>query len=193
MNKCPYTGVNANREFRAVSRCPTVAVPTEQDGGPGTACGHWDEDCLGDELMTGVTGARTQILSKITIASLQDLGYQVDYSKADPFVFSDIASICTCRPPPPRTLMDMIQGETRQMGLGSSGRSRERPRRLSDAARAAAMAYGRKVLDEQSMSISKGIAKRQSTATVTYVGDQVVSVFMQDGDGIFDVVVRKGD
>jgi len=46
---CRYFGENANREWQALSGC-TRLVPTELQGGGGTACGHWDETCLVDEV-----------------------------------------------------------------------------------------------------------------------------------------------
>ena len=33
----------------------TGTPPVEADGGAGTAGGHWDEECMGNELMTGYT------------------------------------------------------------------------------------------------------------------------------------------
>jgi hypothetical protein len=59
-------------------------VPVETDGGYGTAGGHWDEACMDDELMTGWLDSKMYI-SAITIGSLEDMGYGVDYSTADPF------------------------------------------------------------------------------------------------------------
>ncbi|KAG5192769.1 hypothetical protein JKP88DRAFT_274716 [Tribonema minus] len=59
---------------------------TETDGGPGTACFHWDETQLCSELMTGyLNSGDVNSLSIITIGGLQDIGYQVDYSEADNF------------------------------------------------------------------------------------------------------------
>jgi Leishmanolysin len=187
---CPYYGVNANREYKAVSRCNT-SVPIELDGGSGTQCGHWDEECMRDELMTGFATGPT-ILSRITIGSLQDLGYQVNYSKADPYTFSDLSRACTCRPPRPRqrTLADMAHGETMQFGLGNSGQNRGivRRRRLSDAAYHMAVEYGRTVLAQRATaSQSRAYVGGSETR---YVGDQVISILVLDGTKVYGVVVR---
>jgi hypothetical protein len=56
----------------------------ESDGGSGTRCGHWDEDHYGAELMTGFLN-RDEALSRFTIGSLADLGYEVDYGAADTY------------------------------------------------------------------------------------------------------------
>lgn len=51
----------------------------------------WDNACLRDELMTGfLREGATPILSRITIGSLLDLGYEVDFSEADPFDLFDL-------------------------------------------------------------------------------------------------------
>jgi hypothetical protein len=64
----------------------TDAVPVEDEGGPGTRCGHWDEETFGHELMTGYlnTGVANP-LSRLSVRSLQDLGYTVDAEAADPY------------------------------------------------------------------------------------------------------------
>lgn len=49
----------------------------ETDGGSGTAGGHWDETSYDTELMTGYIDD-PNYLSAMSIASLADLGYEVD-------------------------------------------------------------------------------------------------------------------
>mmetsp|Transcript_9747 Transcript_9747/g.14666 ORF Transcript_9747/g.14666 Transcript_9747/m.14666 type:complete len:299 (+) Transcript_9747:111-1007(+) len=57
----------------------------ESEGGDGTACSHWSEDQLGNELMTGSLNVDSvNPITVITIGAMKDLGYEVDYSKADP-------------------------------------------------------------------------------------------------------------
>ena len=51
----------------------------------GTADAHWRESVLENELMTGFIGPGSSPLSRITIASLADLGYAVDLAAADAF------------------------------------------------------------------------------------------------------------
>jgi len=58
-------------------------VPLENDGGAGTAEGHWREVTFDNELMTGYIDPGDNPLSRLTIAALQDLGYQVNPSTAD--------------------------------------------------------------------------------------------------------------
>jgi len=58
-------------------------VPLENEGGAGTAEGHWREVTFDNELMTGFIDPGDNPLSRLTIAALQDLGYQVNASAAD--------------------------------------------------------------------------------------------------------------
>ena len=62
--------------------------PVEDMGGAGTACSHWRKTIFKTELFTGYVepDGTTQQVSSITIASMADLGFKVDMSKADPFV-----------------------------------------------------------------------------------------------------------
>lgn len=63
-------------------------VPVENTGGPGTADGHWRESVFDTELMTGFIGSGASPLSVVTLASLADVGYGVDFTKADGFALS---------------------------------------------------------------------------------------------------------
>lgn len=53
----------------------TLELPIEGDFGPGTRFGHWDEDALDNELMTGFLNLGENPLSRITAGSMKDLGY----------------------------------------------------------------------------------------------------------------------
>jgi len=86
----------------------------EQDGGGGTACGHFDELQLCNELMTGFTNDGANILSIITIGALQDLGYEVDYGQGQSF------NPNSCPP-------NIIKGSKNTWGKTTNGASIERP------------------------------------------------------------------
>ena len=58
----------------------------EDTGNPGTRLSHWKEDVYDTELMTGYLDSTSQI-SAMTILALQDLGYKVDVTKADTYVW----------------------------------------------------------------------------------------------------------
>lgn len=82
-----FTGMNAMREFgRLTGNSAPVPVPVANTGGQGTRDGHWREIVFGSELMTGFLNPAFNPLSRLTIASLEDLGYAVNYAAADPYV-----------------------------------------------------------------------------------------------------------
>ncbi|PJI92481.1 leishmanolysin [Yoonia maricola] len=80
-----FTGPAAAREFEALMSDDGPFVPIANTGGEGTREGHWRELIFGDELLTGFLSGADRPLSRMSIASFEDLGYQVDYSTADPF------------------------------------------------------------------------------------------------------------
>jgi hypothetical protein len=61
-------------------------TPVENQFGPGSRDGHWRESVFGDELMTSKirAGAYTP-LSRLSIASLADIGYSVNLAAADSY------------------------------------------------------------------------------------------------------------
>ena len=81
-----FTGRNAMREFAALigADAPTP-VPVENSGDPSTHNGHWEEGVFGNELMTGFLEPGLDPISRVTIAALQDIGYQVNLDAANAF------------------------------------------------------------------------------------------------------------
>ena len=79
-----FVGSGAVREWRALGG--SGSVPVENMGGPGTRDGHWRESVFGNELMTGFLNTGFNPLSRMTVASISDLGYRVDLNAADPYV-----------------------------------------------------------------------------------------------------------
>ncbi|MEU4524573.1 leishmanolysin-related zinc metalloendopeptidase [Amycolatopsis sp. NPDC024027] len=79
-----FTGPAAMAEYPKLRGSGDLPrVPVEDAGGPGTRDVHWRERSFGNELMTGLAGHAPNPLSRITAASLGDLGYQVDVDAAD--------------------------------------------------------------------------------------------------------------
>jgi len=81
-----FIGSLATAEYDALTSGNATSVPVENGGGAGTRDAHWRESVFTNELMTGYVGpGRDLPLSRVTVASLADLGYQVDMAAADPF------------------------------------------------------------------------------------------------------------
>ena len=90
-----FTGANALAAFAAITGGPwtgtaptTSPVPVSNNlpaTCPGSRDGHWREPTFGTELMTPFIAGPGNPMSLTTIASVQDLGYVVDLSQADPY------------------------------------------------------------------------------------------------------------
>ena len=88
-----FTGANAVREWQAlggtgkipVENCLDASGATIKDCGSGTREAHWREATFGHELMTGYVNGGTNPMSRVTVGSLADLGYAVDYGAADSY------------------------------------------------------------------------------------------------------------
>ena len=88
-----FVGKNARKEFGKLKKSKAADVPVENTGGPGTADGHWRESVFRNELMSGFIAAPNNPLSRLTVASLLDLGYEVDLSKDEPYKLPDLLAI----------------------------------------------------------------------------------------------------
>ena len=83
-----FTGANALDAFLNFNNgafYTGTPIPVENTGSTGTRDSHWRETVFKGELMTGWLSGTSQPLSRTTVASLLDLGYQVDLARADPF------------------------------------------------------------------------------------------------------------
>jgi hypothetical protein len=65
-------------------------VPVEATGGEGTRDSHWRETVFANELMSGFVESKGNPLSRMTVASLQDLGYRVNLAAAEPYSLPDL-------------------------------------------------------------------------------------------------------
>ena len=81
-----FIGTQASAAFGQLIDQGSTPVPIANTGGPGTREGHWRESVLGNELMTGFLNDGSNPLSALTIASLQDIGYEVNSAAAQDFV-----------------------------------------------------------------------------------------------------------
>ena len=157
--------------------------PIELDGGPGTAGGHFDEVCFGNMLMTGyLNGGVSNPLSKLSIAALDDMGYDVDYSAADPYT---PPSSCCSSGGRVRAL-----GEFPGIGMGRPedgppGLGGKLPPGLSAEGRARAYEYGRLKLQEQ----KETGPKNRIDGDLTFVGDLITSVLFEEDGFIYGVEV----
>ena len=89
-----FLGINAMREFGVLlGTNQATPVPVANQGGPGTADSHWRERTFGRELLTGRINGGINPISRMSIASLADLGYQVDLDAAEPYELPDARAL----------------------------------------------------------------------------------------------------
>ena len=81
-----YVGNQAVQEYNEIFGLNANSIPVENTGGPGTRDSHWRESVFDNELMTGFLDlGQANPLSRVTAASLGDLGYDVNLSAATPY------------------------------------------------------------------------------------------------------------
>jgi hypothetical protein len=82
-----FSGATARSEFAKHGAWYTgVTVPLENARGNGPLDPHWRVSVFGDELMISFVGRGLKSpLSSITLGFFQDIGYNVDFSVADPY------------------------------------------------------------------------------------------------------------
>ena len=68
-------------------------MPVENQGGPGTANSHWRDTVFRNELMTGFVAGPPNPLSRLTAASLKDLGYKVALYKSEPYSLPNLLKL----------------------------------------------------------------------------------------------------
>jgi leishmanolysin len=89
-----FSGTGAIQEYKVLRGAPRRRrVPVENTGGAGTADSHWRETIFRNELMSGFIAAPGNPLSRLTAASLGDLGYQVDLDAAEHYELPDLLAL----------------------------------------------------------------------------------------------------
>ncbi len=116
---CPsnprYSGPSAWSEWNALGG--SGDIPVEQDGGGGTACGHWDEETFNAELMTGYVESGSMPLSRMTVGSLEDMNYSVNKGAADAYSLPSCSPSCNSLSPQG---LDIAKGEVLLEPVGIS-------------------------------------------------------------------------
>lgn len=121
-----FVGTTATAECLAFGGTIACAnsVPVENTGGAGTVNSHWRESTFNAELMTGFVDNGGNPFSRMTIGSLQDLGYQVNMAAFDDYlIFNDALRASTAIRMPRVKWEDMVV----PIGILENGRVRPLP------------------------------------------------------------------
>jgi hypothetical protein len=84
-----YNGAAAREHFSGIGGLTYtgLGVPVENVGAAGTRDAHWRRTIFANELMQGFAQPGGMPMSRVTVASLADLGYTVSLNGADSFSF----------------------------------------------------------------------------------------------------------
>jgi len=90
-----FSGKTAMKEYRKLrgAGAGSKRVPLENTGGPGTADSHWRETIFRNELMSGFIADPGNPLSRVTVGSLQDIGYVVNLDAAEPYGLPNLVEL----------------------------------------------------------------------------------------------------
>jgi len=81
-----FVGANATAAYNAIFGTNATSVPVEGTPSPaGSRDSHWRESVFGNELMTPYIAGSVNPISRVTVASLADLGYTVNLNSSDTF------------------------------------------------------------------------------------------------------------
>ena len=81
-----FLGSRATAEYNTLFGTSASGVPVEgTPAAEGTRDGHWSESLFGNELMTGYISGTPNLISRITVGSLADIGYTVNMAAADAY------------------------------------------------------------------------------------------------------------
>lgn len=173
---CFYTGEKANAEYQALSGCSS--------GIPISECSHWDDACFGREFMTA-TLESNPVISRISIGALEDLGYQVDYSAADPYSRFDLDFSCRCN----RRLGE--DGDDEPFHETEHASRQRRLQVLSEEGYQYAYNYGVALLEEEALVVAELTGRLDIPEGITIVADKLVYILYRENGQVYHVLVRR--
>lgn len=151
------SGTNAVAKWNEIG-C-SGPLPVDSDGT------QWKDACLGDEIMTSQGTPARERLSKITVGSLADMGYTVDYDAADPFSRANLGNDCGISCPSFR----------RQLSEGP------KHRKLSKEGLVSAQKYAKRALSARQLNED---IRASLPEGVRYVGGDRMHVIVKEGDSL---------
>ena len=87
-----FTGAGAMEEYRVLRGAEDLR-PVANEGGAGSRDSHWREFVFRNELMSPTIASAGNPMSRMSVASLGDLGYQIDLAAADAYALPDLLAL----------------------------------------------------------------------------------------------------
>jgi hypothetical protein len=135
--------------------------------------------CLKDEVLTYTLGAKK--ISRITLGALEDLGYAVNYTTADPYGPSDIGTCAGCNGK--RKLKGQVFSETKKSTSSC----------YSGIVHKRAVRHGRKMLRDVHDHHLEQTKHKPTHEDIKFTGNHRVTVMYQHEDGTLCSVVVPAD
>jgi len=186
---CPYAiNSKATQEYQLLSGCTGRPVPVEMSYQSGSNCGHWQEACFGSEIMTPSANSELPV-SRLTIAALEDVGYQVNYNEAEPFNASKMSSSCLCSNNIRRRKLNEASSFLEDVAAtpASLSSSSSSSRMLSEEGRAMATKYGKDILATREENSSNSLFPLPDN--VGYIGSDIIYVMYEEHGTLHSVLV----
>jgi hypothetical protein len=97
-----FKGAAAMKEYGKLKGVNSAPVPVEAKGGEGTRDSHWRDSVFANELMTGWVSTPPNPMSRMTVASLADMGYVVNLDLAEKYSLPNHLMMAEAGAPPKR-------------------------------------------------------------------------------------------
>lgn len=133
----------------------------------------------------------TNLLSRITVAKFEDIGYEVDYTNVDEYTSDNINATCRCTQ---QRELSTVHDTTPQSFVFEQ----RKPRQLSNEKFKSAISYGKRKLAEAKEQYEITLAHHggsdftgnDDTDGQKFVGDQAITVLVIEEGEIHSIVVR---
>ena len=177
---CHYYGPAGTAKYQDLGGCGGTMLTDK-------GCAHWSETCFQTEVMTPFVNSGSNPLSPMTIGSLADLGYEVDYAMADPFTVNDLNSTA------PGCVCPSNGYETNMSPRNSDKVPFVDEKVFSNELREYAVSAGLSILEEANGLEADGLEGRPLVGVggPTFVGNRAVSVIVEQNHQIGVIVVRR--
>ena len=184
LDGCTYKAdTEAAKVFQDITSCPATQTVELEDSVYAdisvSKCGHWSNECFNEKLLMNANPGGAAKFSKITLASLKDMGYEINDRETDDITDPDIAESCKCN----GASQTAFEQSTYKIPL-------------SEEATAAAVATGLAKLSKYQVNAAQFSADAaqnsaaESSSDAVFLGDKRIMVLMLERGVLHGVLVE---